>query len=264
MADLVCSLPFNGRFLSRPQRSYGSRLRQYSPVSLSFYKEILIWFFRKRNPPFSRRRLSPAVTALRKRGGSSPLGLPVSRRRCGGRRGGLNDSQHCAVGPGLQSPQRWSFPPASISLRRLPPLTAQQLLSLHPTISPRRRDTRIFSPRRPRPGAAERKTTGDHFVTSRDAGADTAPCTSFALFGQVAQKFFGGFFLVFKWQTKWWQLHITISSPPRGALPLLNTKSLTLRAYSTQNFYILTEKTYLPGMAHLHPPLPSGNPPCIP
>lgn len=48
------------------------------------------------------------------------VGLPVSRReppcRCGGRRGGLNDSQHCAVGPGLQSPQRWSFPPASISL----------------------------------------------------------------------------------------------------------------------------------------------------
>lgn len=47
-------------------------------------------------------------------------GLPVSRReprcRCGGRRGGLNDSQHCAVGPGLQSPQRSSFPPASISL----------------------------------------------------------------------------------------------------------------------------------------------------
>lgn len=34
-----------------------------------------------------------------------------SPRRCGGRRGGLNDSQHCAVGPGLQSPQRWSFPP---------------------------------------------------------------------------------------------------------------------------------------------------------
>lgn len=48
------------------------------------------------------------------------VGLPVSQResrcRCGGRRGGLNDSQHCAVGPGLQSPQRWSFPPASISL----------------------------------------------------------------------------------------------------------------------------------------------------
>lgn len=48
------------------------------------------------------------------------VGLPASRReprcRCGGRRGGLNDSQHCAVGPGLQSPQRWSFPPASISL----------------------------------------------------------------------------------------------------------------------------------------------------
>lgn len=43
------------------------------------------------------------------------VSLPVSRReprrRCGGRRGGLNDSQHCAVGPGLQSPQRWSFPP---------------------------------------------------------------------------------------------------------------------------------------------------------
>lgn len=48
------------------------------------------------------------------------VGLPVSRReprcRCGGRRGGLNDSQHCAVGPRPQSPQRWSFPPASISL----------------------------------------------------------------------------------------------------------------------------------------------------
>lgn len=42
---------------------------------------------------------------------SSRVSLPVSRRRCGGRRGGLNDSQHCAVGPGLQSPQRWSFPP---------------------------------------------------------------------------------------------------------------------------------------------------------
>lgn len=45
----------------------------------------------------------------------SRVSLPVSRReprrRCGGRRGGLNDSQHCAVGPGLQSPQRWSFPP---------------------------------------------------------------------------------------------------------------------------------------------------------
>lgn len=53
------------------------------------------------------------------------VGLPaVSRReppcRCGGRRGGLNDSQHCAVGPGLQSPQRWSFPPASISLSPSP------------------------------------------------------------------------------------------------------------------------------------------------
>lgn len=58
--------------------------------------------------------LSFPVAMLGKAGGSR-VSLPVSRReprrRCGGRRGGLNDSQHCAVGPGLQSPQRWSFPP---------------------------------------------------------------------------------------------------------------------------------------------------------
>lgn len=58
--------------------------------------------------------LSFPVAMLGKASGSR-VSLPVSRResrrRCGGRRGGLNDSQHCAVGPGLQSPQRWSFPP---------------------------------------------------------------------------------------------------------------------------------------------------------
>ena len=76
------------------------------------------------------------------------VGLPVSRReprrRCGGRRGGLNDSQHCAVGPGLQSPQRWSFPPASISLAvSLHSTRSSSSLSIQPF---RYAETSIFFP----------------------------------------------------------------------------------------------------------------------
>lgn len=87
------------------------------------------------------------------------VALPVSRReprrRCGGRRGGLNDSQHCAVGPGLQSPQRWSFPPASISL-------AVSLHSTRSSSSPSNhfalpRHPYFFSPFFPNP------TAGDYF-----------------------------------------------------------------------------------------------------
>lgn len=53
----------------------------------------------------------------------------ASASRAGGRRGGgLNDSQLCAVGPGLRSPQRWSFPPASISLGSCSLLSIQPFL----------------------------------------------------------------------------------------------------------------------------------------
>lgn len=143
------------------------------------------------------------------------LGSPVSRLRCGGRRGGLNDSQHCAVGPGLQSPQRWSFPPASISLRRLPPLVAQQqqsppppqqqqqLLSLHPSVSPSARcESSIFLPRCP--CSSSLSTTGTTLWKVPPAEDVNPPGPSFVQFAQVAESYTR--------TTKWRQLHSRINS----------------------------------------------------
>lgn len=115
----------------------------------------------------------------------------------------MNDGQHCAVGPGLQSPQRWSFPPASISLRRLPPLVAQQqqqqpqLFSLHPSVSPGCRETSIFLPRcRCSPPLS---TTGRSLWKVPLAGAVRPPGPSFVQFGQIAQSY--------ERTTEWRQLH---------------------------------------------------------
>lgn len=93
------------------------------------------------------------------------VGLPVSRReprcRCGGRRGGLNDSQHCAVGPGLQSPQRWSFPPASISLAvSLHSTRSSSSLSIQPF---RYAEASIFSHLAP---LLVNPTEGDYFYSA--------------------------------------------------------------------------------------------------
>lgn len=101
----------SGRYVSLPQRGYqpGRYFRIYKQKGrFCRFLECYSFFFWLIAP--YRRVMKPS---------GSSVGLPVSRREsrcCGGRRGGLNDSQHCAVGPGLQSPQRWSFPPASISL----------------------------------------------------------------------------------------------------------------------------------------------------
>ncbi len=166
MADLVCTLPQRSVF-SLLQRSHRPRRfirKQKQPLNVYFFSGFynLIRFC-----------LSRTRSYIMKPSGCF-VGLPVSRReprrRCGGRRGGLNDSQHCAVGPGLQSPQRWSFPPASISLAvSLHSTRSSSSLSLHPTISLR---GDIFSDLAP---AFLNPTEGDYFYSRRPNLSDLRP-----------------------------------------------------------------------------------------
>lgn len=153
MADLVCTLPqrlvYFATSKALPTEAVLRKQNKKCQVDFAAFRRLFRFVYR-------------ALHRIMKPSGCF-VGLPVSRReprcRCGGRRGGLNDSQHCAVGPGLQSPQRWSFPPASISLAvSLHSTRSSSSLSIQPV---RYAETSIFSRLRT---VVSEPNEGDYFL----------------------------------------------------------------------------------------------------